>query len=121
MLRLNDRLAHPASAVFWWCVPLVAGASANALPVAESAKTAAWAVALGWMGVGCALNALQCHRLHCYISAPVLFLGAAALAAASLGFTPLGPSTCSVVVSASLALALLSFLVEPVWGRYRPH
>lgn len=119
MLRMNDLLARPTSALFWWGFPFLAGVSTNVLPVGEIAQSLVWAVALVWMGVGCTLNALRCHRLHCYISAPVLFLGAATAAAAGAGFTPLGPSTCSLAVNVSLALVLLSFLAEPVWGMYR--
>lgn len=121
MLKMNDLLARPTSAFFWWGFPFLAGVSTNFLPVGEIAQAAVWAVALAWMGVGCTLNALRCHRLHCYISAPVLFLGAAVAAAASLAYRPLGPSTCSLAVNVSLALVVLSFLAEPVWGRYRPH
>jgi hypothetical protein len=71
------------------------------------------------MGAGCALNARRCRRLHCYISAPALFAGAVGAVACALGWRPLGPGTLGDVVNAALALALLSFLVEPVWGRYR--
>jgi hypothetical protein len=119
MLRVNDLLARPTSALFWWGFPFLAAVSTNVLPLSQSAEAAVWAVALAWMGVGCTLNALRCHRLHCYISAPLLFLGAAVVAAAGFGYEPLGPSTCSLAVNVSLALVLLSFLAEPVWGRYR--
>lgn len=71
------------------------------------------------MGAGCALNAARCHRLHCYISAPVLCLGALGAALTTLGLNPLGPPTASYLINASLALALLSLLVEPVWAKYR--
>jgi hypothetical protein len=115
----GDLLANPLGAAFWWGLPLLAGFSTNFLPLAQSGRTAVWAVALVWMGVGCVLNARRCHRLHCYLSAPVLLLGAVGAAASGLGFTPLGPSTASYVINVSLALALASFAVEPIWGKYR--
>lgn len=31
----------------------------------------------------------------------------------------MGPHTASYLINASLALAVLSFLAEPVWGKYR--
>jgi hypothetical protein len=83
------------------------------------AATLVWAGALAWMDAGCALNAARCHRLHCYLSAPVLFLGALGTTAAAFGFEPFGAPTSSYVINTSLALALLSFLVEPIWGKYR--
>ncbi|HEX4199077.1 MAG TPA: hypothetical protein VHZ26_16695 [Caulobacteraceae bacterium] len=98
---------------------MLAGLSTNVLPLAEPGKTMVWAISLAWMGAGCALNAQRCRRLHCYVSAPVLFLGAGGAAAVGLGLTPWRSSTASYVINASLALALLSFAVEPVWGKYR--
>jgi len=115
----RDLLARPFSAFLWWGLPLLAGVSTNVLPISGAAATCVWAAAFAWMGVGCALNALRCRRLHCYIAAPVLLLGAAAAAAVGLGLAPLGPSTRGYVINATVALALLTFLVEPVWGRYR--
>lgn len=81
--RPRDFMARPVTAVFWWGLPLAAGWSADASPIPQTAKTLVWAGALVWMGTGCALNARRCHRLHCHIAAPVLFLGAIAVAASA--------------------------------------
>jgi hypothetical protein len=97
----------------------LAGFSTNLLPVDAKPATFAWAVAFTWMGLGCALNARRCHRLHCYISAPVLFFGAIAAVASAIGFAPLGPGSSGYVINGTLALSALSFLVEPIWGKYR--
>ncbi|HUZ13535.1 MAG TPA: hypothetical protein VMU93_11850 [Caulobacteraceae bacterium] len=115
----RDFLARPTSAFFWWGLPFLAGFATNFLPLARDARTLVWAVALAWMGAGCALNAARCHRLHCYISAPVLFLGALGAVLGTLGLDPLGPPTASYAINASVAIALISLLVEPVWGKYR--
>ncbi|HSV04526.1 MAG TPA: hypothetical protein VLI41_15130 [Phenylobacterium sp.] len=114
-----DFLRNPLSAAFWWGLPLAAGWTGEALPIAAPDKTLVWAAALAWMGVGCALNARRCRRLHCFLAAPVLLLGAAATALVALGWTPLGPIAAGYLVNGSLGLALLTFLAEPVWGRYR--
>jgi hypothetical protein len=114
-----DLLSRPTSAIFWWGLPLVAGWAADLSPAPPAAKAAVWALALSWMGVGCVINARRCHRLHCYISGPVLFLGAFGAALTGLGVAPLGPPTLSYVINVTFALALLSFLTEPVWGRFR--
>ena len=71
------------------------------------------------MGAGCALNARRCRRLHCYIAAPVLIFGAVAMLGVAFGVTPFGSQTTPYVVDGTLGLALLSFLAEPVWGKYR--
>ena len=115
----RDLLTSPASAVAWWGLPLVAAWTAEALPIATAAKSLVWAGALAWMGLGCALNAMRCHRLHCYLAAPILFLGAGATVVEAMGFEPLGDHSDSYVINSSLVLALLTFLVEPIWGRYR--
>lgn len=115
----RDFLTRPWSAVFWWGLPLAAGWSANAAPIAPIAQALVWSAALAWMGYGCALNALRCHRLHCYLAAPVLFLGALGTGAAALGFAPFGQHSATYVINASLVLALITFVVEPMWGRYR--
>lgn len=117
--RARDFLGNPLSAIFWWGLPLALGGSAGFLPISPMAQTLAWAVAFAWMGTGCALNARRCHRLHCYISAPILFLGAVGATLAALGWTPLGPYTSSDVINGSLILAALTFLAEPIWGKYR--
>jgi hypothetical protein len=49
----------------------------------------------------------------------VLFLGAAAAVAVGIGLTPWGPNAANTVINVSLALALATFLVEPIWGKYR--
>lgn len=115
----GDFLKNPLSAAFWWGLPLVAGLSANVLPIPLVAETLVWATVLAWMATGCALNARRCHRLHCYIAAPVLFVGAVAAALVGLGWTPVGSHAATYVINGSLALALLTFLAEPIWGRYR--
>jgi hypothetical protein len=86
--------------------------------MAPTARVFVWTVALAWMGTGCALNAIRCHRLHCYISAPVLFFGAVAAPALAFGLTPFSPHAASYVINVSLLLMVLSLLVEPIWGKY---
>ena len=115
----RDFLTSPTSAVAWWGLPLVVAWSAEALPIATAAKSLVWAGALAWMGLGCALNAVRCHRLHCYLAAPILFFGAGATVVVAMGFEPLGDHSASYVINGSLALAVLTFLVEPIWGRRR--
>ena len=112
----RDLLARPGGAIFWWGFPLAAIGASGALPITASARTLVCVAALAWMGVGCTLNARRCHRLHCYLSAPILFLGAAGAAAAGLGLAPFGPG---VAINIALVLALATFLVEPIWGKYR--
>jgi hypothetical protein len=80
-----------------------------------------WAAVLGWMGVGCLLNARRCHRLHCYFSAPILLLGGLAVSLIGFDAVTLGPHALNNAISFTLVLALLSFVPEMIWGKYRHH
>jgi hypothetical protein len=115
----TDLLGRPSTAFFWWGLPFLVGFGTNFLPIPPTARILVWAAALAWMGAGCTLNALRCQRLHCYISAPVLFLGAAAAPVLAFGLTPLPATAASYVINVSLVLMVMSLGVEPVLGKYR--
>ena len=114
----NDWARQPLSFCLWWGLPIVIGASAPLLHLSFRGGAALCAALFLWMATGCLINALRCHRLHCYISGPVLLAGAifAALAAADL--IEMSPRMFGNAVGATLVLALLSFLPEIFWKRY---
>jgi hypothetical protein len=70
------------------------------------------------MATGCLLNAMRCHRLHCYISGPVFLAGAIFTGLIALGAVSVGATTFNNAVGATLIVALLSFVPELVWKRY---
>jgi hypothetical protein len=113
----RDWLRQPSGLIFWWGLPIGLGVSTNFwhLPVADTAF--AWAVALAWMGTGCALNALRCGRRHCFISGPVLWLGALTTGLVAVGILS-GRNALGEAVNATLAVAALSFLSEWFSGLY---
>jgi hypothetical protein len=113
--RDDDWVRQPRAAFLWWCLPLAAGFSLGPLGVPVRLAAAVWAILFVWMGSGCLLNALRCHRLHCYISGPIFLLGAAATALFAMGLLRVHLSN---VVSAVLLLVLASFLPEIIWTRY---
>ncbi len=97
------------------------GESLNEQPffvISARATALIWMVSFLWMGTGCILNARRCHRLHCYISGPAFFLGAAALALLAAGIALLGPHSLNNIVGLTLAVALLSFVPEMIWRKY---
>lgn len=114
----NDWVRRPGMGLVWWCVPLGIGFASNLFAVTTRAIALVWMISFAWMGVGCILNARRCHRLHCYISGPVFFLGAAALAAFASGVALLGPHSLNNIVSITLGAALLSFVPEMIWRKY---
>lgn len=113
----RDWVRQPIGFIFWWGMPIGLGISTNFwhLPLVKTALL--WAVALAWMGTGCALNALRCGRRHCFISGPVLWLGAIATFLVALGVLS-GRNALGQVVNGTIALAALSFLSEWFWGLY---
>ena len=92
--------------------------NANCLASSPRAAALVWILSFVWMGTGCLLNARRCHRLHCYISGPAFFLGAATLAFFAAGVALLGPHSLNNIVGVTLAVVLLSFVPEMVWRQY---
>lgn len=113
----NDWTGQPGTAMLWWCLPLGLGILASVLLPSPHMVAAAWAAVFAWMGTGCVLNAVRCQRLHCYISGPVLFLGAVA---ASLIAGGIFTAKLNGIVGATFVLVLLSFVPEMVWRRNLP-
>ncbi|HEY2444712.1 MAG TPA: hypothetical protein VGI20_03130 [Rhizomicrobium sp.] len=113
----KDWARRPASLAFWWVLPIVVGASASVLGLSLAAAAFTWAGAFAWMGTGCLLNAWRCTRLHCFVSGPVLWLGAIAAALVGSGAIS-GVHALNNVVSITAVLAMLSCIPEMIWGRY---
>lgn len=113
----KDWVRRPAGIIFWWVLPLGLGVASEVLhlPLAHSALL--WAVALAWMGTGCAVNALRCRRRHCFISGPVLWLGAIVAGLVALGLIREQRSLAETV-NATLVITGLSFLADCLWGPY---
>jgi hypothetical protein len=114
----NDWVRRPGMGLVWWCLPLGIGVAANFF--ASSARNIAivWVLMFVWMGTGCVLNALRCHRLHCYISGSAFFLGAVALTLFAMGVAPLGEHSLNNIVGITLCAVLLSFVPEMTWRKY---
>ena len=116
--RRNDWVDRPGMGFVWWCLPLGIGLASNFFVISARGPALIWMVSFLWMGTGCILNARRCHRLHCYISGPVFFLGAAALALFATGIALLGPHSLNNIVGLTLTAALLSFVPEMIWRKY---
>jgi hypothetical protein len=114
----NDWARQPLSVCLWWGLPVTIGASASLLHLSFRADAGLCAVLFLWMATGCLLNAMRCHRLHCYISGPVLLVGAIFAALTAADVIQVSLRTFDNAVGATLILALLSFLPEIIWKRY---
>jgi hypothetical protein len=114
----RDLSRRPATAIAWWGIPLALGVSADFLTSSSRVVAVVWVAVFVWMGVGCLLNALRCHRLHCYFMGPVLLLGAVLVGLVGFGEVTLGPHGLSNAINGTVVLALLSFVPEWIWGKY---
>src|ERR1700730_12447510 len=104
--------------VVWWCLPIAIGFSTGLLHLSEHVAAIVWAVSFARMATGCVLNAVRCHRVHCYISAPAFALGAVVAGLLAAGLADFGPHALNNTVSITFVLALLSFAPELIWKRY---
>lgn len=71
-----------------------------------------------WMGLACLLNAKRCRRRHCFYSGPIFILGAVAVLVAGFEIVSLGPDGLIMIVYGTLTLALMTYLTEPLCGKY---
>jgi hypothetical protein len=113
----NDRVDRPGMGFVWWCLPLAVGVAASYFVSSPLVTAFVWIISFIWMGTGCILNARRSHRLHCYISGPAFFVGAAALALFAAGVAFVGPHSLNNIVGITLTVALLSFVSEIIWGK----
>lgn len=114
----RDFSARADSFLAVWGAP-IAAAGLLSLPIVPAWVTAAaWSAAFVWMGGACLINARRCGRVHCFVSGPILLLGAAFAAAIALEFVHINAVGFAGAVAATLALSALSYVFELVWGRY---
>jgi hypothetical protein len=114
----RDWARRPLTILVWWCLPIAFGMSATPLRLTAREAGSVWAVSFAWMATGCLLNARRCHRLHCYLSGPVLLAGATIAALVASGSLQFGPSALSYAICGTFALAILSFVPEAIWRKY---
>lgn len=114
----TDFVRHPLYGLLWWGLPIALAVLAGALATGPRWPVLAWSLAFAWMGTGCLLNARRCHRRHCYLSGPVMLVGAAILGLMAVGVVPSSSAAINAVLWGAFGLVLLSFVPELVWGRY---
>jgi hypothetical protein len=116
----NDHAAR-ALPFFWsWGLPLAILFSTNFLselvpfPVIIMMMSGSFF----WMGLACILNARRCRRRHCYYSGPIFIAGGAGVLLVGFGIVSFGADGLIIIVWGTLALALLTYLTEPIFGKY---
>jgi hypothetical protein len=114
-----DLVKNPSAYVLLWGLPvgiiLVTGSFAGGWLV-----TAGWTLSLFIMGSACLVNARGCGRMHCYFTGPFFLIMAVVSLFYGLQLLPLGTQGWrSIGVVLLVGWAVLHFVPEWIWGRYR--
>lgn len=116
----SDHAAQPLPFFWSWGLPLVILLSTNFMSgfIPFPVIIAVMSGTFFWMGLACLLNARRCRRRHCYYSGPIFIIGSIVVMLVGFEFISLGRDGLIIVVSATLSLALLTYLSEPIFGKY---
>lgn len=116
----NDHAAHSVPFFWSWGLPIIVLISTNFMSGVVPFPTivAITSGAFFWMGLACLLNARRCRRRHCYYSGPIFIIGGIGVLLVGFEIISLGSDGLIFVVGATLTLALLTYLSEPIFGKY---
>jgi hypothetical protein len=112
-------LLQTTSWVWLWCLPASVAIGAPLLQahhvLSMPAEGALWTAATLWIGVGCAVNAHRCGRVHCLIDGALLPLLAIGGLLNLLGIVTF---SWNAYWAAFFVVLIVSFLPEVVWKKY---
>ena len=116
----KDLAAKPLSFFWAWGLPVAVLFSTNFMEgfAPFSVIIVIISAVFFWMGLACLINARRCRRRHCYYSGPIFLAGGAAVLLVGFEIISLGADGLIVIVYGTLFLALLTYLTEPVFGKY---
>jgi hypothetical protein len=118
--KSRDILSNPWLAFAVWWLPAIAIAVAGSPKFSDVWRIVVWTASLTIMGAACIVNALQCKRVHCYITGPFFFLMALVTLLFGLGVVPLGRNGWNWLgLTILIGAVALWCLPELVWGKYR--
>ncbi|HVA22116.1 MAG TPA: hypothetical protein VNN74_08485 [Candidatus Micrarchaeia archaeon] len=117
--RARQDLARTPFVVWLWGAPALIAIGASVLvntnTVSLPVAGALWTVATAWIGLGCAINARHCGRVHCAIDGVLLSLLSVGGLLNLLGIVSFD---WNGYWAAFWAIVVASFLVEVCWRRY---
>ena len=115
-----DILGDWLAVALFYGLPVAAIVVSGGFILTPGVRAAIWALALLTMSGGCLINALRCHRVHCYFTAPFFFAMAIASAMYGVFGAPFGASGWNAISSITLVGGLaLYYVPERLLGRYR--
>jgi hypothetical protein len=115
----REDLARTPSIVWLWGLPLAMVITASVLNgihiLSLTGAGILWTVATAWIGVGCAINARHCGRVHCRIDGvlfPLLSL------VGLLNVLGIVSFNWNIYWAAFLVILAASFVPEVFWKKY---
>ena len=116
----RDLLANPRSAIAIFWVPAIAMIVVGSSRFSGEWRTFVWTIALAVMGIGCAVNAKRCGRIHCYITGPFFLALAFLTLLYGVGVAQLGRHGWNLVgLAAVIGAMTFCCLPEVIFGKYR--
>lgn len=108
--------------IFAWGIPIAILVSVNFVQSYWPSSLVLTMVvgAYSWMGFACLINAWRCGRLHCYFTGPIFLIGALLIALVGFDLVTLGNVRVHHISYAVIGLALSTFALEWIWGKYGP-
>ena len=118
--KSSDHASKPLPFLGSWGLPILILVAVNFLEdvIPFAAIVLIISGALLWMGFACVMNARRCHRRHCYYSGPIFIIGSVVVLLIGFEVISLGSDGITIAVGTTLSLALLTYLTEPVLGKY---
>ncbi|SRR5713101_8865138 len=118
--KSRNLLSTPWVAFAVWWLPAIAIVAAGSSGFRSGWRTVVWTAALTIMGAGCIVNAVQCKRVHCYITGPFFLLMALVALLFGLGVVPLGRNGWNWLgLTILIGAVALWCLPEMLLGKYR--
>jgi hypothetical protein len=115
----RDLIAHNASFVILWGIPLLVIAVTAVAPVGVLVRAAAWATSFAVAGVACLLNARRSGRVHCQLTGPFFLALSLITAVYGVSGEPFGAAGWwAIAVILVVGTPLLWILSERQRGRY---
>ena len=116
----RDILKDPRLVFALYGLPTLALFAAGAAQIDNLWRGAVWAAACLVMGGACIANALNCGRVHCYLTGPFAVAMAATAALYGAGLLPLGRDGWNLLgLVLMVGMAALIFGPELLFGKYR--
>jgi hypothetical protein len=116
----RDILSSQRQTFLLYWLPGIAIAVTSQPTFSVGLRTLVWTASLTTMGITCLVNAVRCHRVHCYATGPFFLVMAVVSLLLGLGVVSLGRNGWSFLgLTILVGCTALYYLPELFLGKYR--